>query len=130
LRHHRKLYVSKDKLIGYEKDIEQIETFFHHILKFKIMKYMEVSKDIFLEKIEEINDELDKTCDRFFMFVLSHGNENGILCPKVKHSEDKNDGFEVISEKEIVSHFIHERDKEPGLKSLPKCFVFQVTIKH
>ena len=128
---------------GYTRDVENLEEFFSKqdftILKqcnqtgSQFRKYLESVTEKWMngwksKTNEEKNNYTKENIARLFVFVLSHGDKNGIkMCVSVANNmyqeTDTKDMHVTISADEIMNHFTH--DKWPFLKSIPKCFFFQ-----
>ena len=129
---------SEMELDGYQNDIDGIKRVFQDEERFDFevldkceddngdtVEFCNLNKDQFekvlgliQKKINQKGKTKDKY-DKFVMFVLSHGNEDGILM----YQKDSTPKYQCITDEEIIDHFSH--DYVPSLKGVPKCFFFQ-----
>ena len=101
-------------LEGYKTDIVCITQFFRKKLGYDVHVYQNVTKDELFEALPRMKGLVENgNCDRFYLFVLSHGNENGVL------GIDE----QVIPVKDIVKPFQHDQMK--SMKGFPKLFFIQ-----
>ena len=110
-----------DELQGYKTDIICITEFFKEKLGYDVfteiggIRLENVTKDKLLEALPKMQGlvDLNGNYDRFYMFVLSHGDENGVLgCD-----------WQSIPVKDIVRPFQHDQMK--SMKDFPKLFFIQ-----
>ena len=129
----------KMELSGYKADIKNIKEIFQNDKRYdfevmdeckddagETMKFYNLSKDQFEKALGLIQKKLNKgwgiqrkQYGKFIMFVLSHGNEEGIQM----YQQSVKDRQQYITDEEIIDHFSH--DYVPSLKGVPKCFFFQ-----
>ena len=124
-----------DDLQGYKSDIRLITDFFGKTLNYTVLGgadtdaagYRDLTTAQCKEKMTWLKKEMEngqyKSYDRFFLFVLSHGDELGI---KMIPPPGKNDNAmrDRIKSEFLVETFAH--GELPNLKSFPKCFFIQV----
>ena len=123
---------STEELKGYEKDIHDITELFSYNLEYDVyggsdtsenekQYYRNLSRKTMLSSLRRLQRVLCDTYkryDKLFVFVLGHGNENGVqTCENGAASS----GF--VSINEIIEFFTHE--KVQLLQDLPKCFFIQ-----
>ena len=110
-----------DELEGYKTDIISIRGFFRRMLGYDVLtkvgdfSLMDITKDELhrgLRKIQSYVDS-DGNYDRFYLFVLSHGDEDGILGSDLKS----------IPVEQIVRSFQH--DQMISMKHYPKLIFIQ-----
>lgn len=110
-------------------DIKRIKDFFEGILSYEYQEYINNTKDAFIDALNKIKNHLSLDCnrsiDRLFLFVLSHGSEMGIAtCTDDGRDYDKKDGkFQFVPVEMIASFFDHSNI--PSLKDHPKCIFIQ-----
>ena len=110
-----------DDLQEYRTDIVCIREFFKEELGYDVFTEIDgislenVTKDKLLEALQKIQCrvESDGNYDRFYLFVLSHGDENGVL----------GSDHQSISVEKIVRPFQHDQMK--SMKGFPKLFFIQ-----
>ncbi|XP_074652437.1 caspase-3-like isoform X2 [Tubulanus polymorphus] len=65
---------------GTEKDESDIVDLFENELKYEVIKAQDQSRDAALKKIDEMKTKLEEgSYDSFILFILSHGDEEGIM---------------------------------------------------
>ena len=118
------------ELFGTKLDFDVIvETKNRKLENLCLQEFQEALKELQNVVIERCSKACEeKRYDRFVMFVLGHGGENGFCTchPRMfgkqkEHDEDGNLVF--ISVDEIINAFTH--DNVPQLKGIPKAFFFQ-----
>ena len=127
------------QLKGYEKDVSRITEFFDQKLGYEVFgadasekDYRNLTKAQMMQTLQKIQHYLSDSIasakiDRFFLFLLSHGDENGIkTCTSGSNTEeetDENNEVQYITPEEIANMFTH--DKVKSLEGFPKCIFVQ-----
>ena len=127
-----------DDLQGYQQDAANIEHFHKTTLQwdavfrnqFRHHSMNNLTKKQLFKLLEEIQQYLneEENLDRFFLYILSHGDSKGILtCQEGSGSVVEKTTFpkkkKRVKMTEIVKLFYH--DKVPSLKGFPKVFINQ-----
>ena len=131
-------FTGAKELPGYEHDSANICQFFREVLGWKHV-YEEsmpsfedehqplrnLSKSQFTKALSVIQKKLnDGKFDRFFLFILSHGDQYGIMTMKKGEKETDENGLPVrMKIHDIAAMFTHEKVKE--LKGFPKVIFNQ-----
>ena len=115
-------------LRGYQVDVEQINAFFGRTLGYTVRTEQNVKRAQMLEILQETRAQLtnEDDHDRLFVFVLSHGEKEGIQTCLENGMEDERNasGKQYVTQEEVVSLFRHS--SLPALREYPKAFFFQV----
>ena len=107
---------------GYNNDAHRVENFFKSELKYETYGQTDLSYDTFENVLRQLRTMLNKGAyDSFFLFVLSHGDED-VVCMNAPHSSSESDQKRYPVAK-IINHFTH--DVLPEMKDRPKCFFIQ-----
>ena len=116
---------------GYEKDAISIRNFFQQQLKYRVDIFRNLCRREFHDMIITTRSILaEENFDRFFLFVLSHGAEDGItMCEEgsdtVKEMDSVGNLMKMPVEglKQMFTH-----DNVPSLKNYPKCLFTQMCM--
>ena len=130
-----------DDLTGYQQDAADIADFHRNILhcdkvfkgKMGKLSMRDLTKEEFMNVLQAIQDYLKNEIaggeiDRFFLYILSHGDEDGIMmCEAGSRTEEQGcdqHGKPIrVQMQDIVNMFSH--DQVPLLKTFPKVFINQ-----
>ena len=126
------------ELDGYQGDIDGIKKVFQDDKRFDFevmdkceddngdtVEFQNLNKDQFKKVLGLIQKKInqkgktEEKYDKYVMFILSHGNEDGIMM----YQEEPTPKYQCMTDEEIIDHFSH--DYVPSLKGAPKCFFFQ-----
>ena len=118
-------------LVGYSNDAILIRTFFTNYLRYEVMEgscndYHLVNLNYvqFEFSLNQIVKKLESgDYDRFFLFVLSHGDDKGIKMNANGVGDYKDEEEQKYPVDRIVSKFDHFN--LPNMKCFPKCFFIQ-----
>lgn len=125
-------------LQGYNRDVEAIADFFENKLNYEVFgadpddpNYRNLTKDGMLSTLKRMQEYLNSIAaarvDRFFLFVMSHGDRYGVkTCAQGSdiNEEGYNTGQHIrVTPEQIISLFTH--DKITQMKDFPKCIFIQ-----
>ena len=126
-------------LPGYIHDRREITRFFQDVLKYRVLggfgsekvkDFENLNRGAFMTKLNSVQNHLKdeySDYDRFVLFVMSHGNQNGIKMCANKEGllEEKTQAGKSVTVRpeEIVHMFTH--DQVSKLRDMPKCFFLQ-----
>ena len=122
---------------GYWQDIRNITDFHRtdlpsdHLFEgdFNGLPMNNLTKNQFMQLLQAIQDFLNEAedVDRFFMYILSHGDEHGIqMCQEGSdfiQEQDREQQPVRVQMMDVVNMFTH--NKVPSLKSCPKVIINQ-----
>lgn len=120
---------NEKQIYSEENDIQMIKEFFQGELCYKFKQFLNSSKNDFVKALRDIKKMIGsegyEDIDRLFVFVLSHGGEEGIImCNQDGTEVDMRDGIpQTVPVEELTSFFDHSNI--PALKGHPKCIFIQ-----
>ena len=116
-------------LTGYNKDVTNLKEFFRDVLGYTVREKKDVKRAEMMCILKETANELiitENNYDRLFVFVLSHGEKEGIQTCKEDGKSDEWIGQikQHVTPEEVISLFTH--NNLPTLRNFPKVFFFQM----